>query len=255
VIRARSCSANSRADGLGKAIQTNPSMIIANKAPAGRHQTWREAEVHALAEKSWEMQFFGLSMAISVAYDTQFSPVDVRQLSLRHYRQDGETGFFDIKRAKTHKRAIGTISPHTADKLKAYRAKPGMVAPDDQPFIRDRFGKPYTKDALGDDFRTVRNALFPGDDRTLLDMRRTGTVEAAAGGATPSDLSAKSGNTIGQSSKLHETYNPVQLVAVQRADEARSRGRKRLSESRKAQKLEWRYLKGSELLEGQELSH
>jgi hypothetical protein len=42
---------------------------------------------------------------------------------------------------------------------------------------------PYTKDKLGRDFREVRSAVFgPDERRQIQDMRRSGTVEAFAGG-------------------------------------------------------------------------
>jgi hypothetical protein len=74
------------------------------------------------------------------------------------------------------------------------------------PFIRNRSGRPYTKDKLAADFRTIRELAFPGDTRRLQDVRRTGNVEAAIGGAKPQELSAKAGNTIGKSNALFGTY-------------------------------------------------
>src|SRR5690606_41757693 len=67
----------------------------------------------------------------------------------------------------------------------------------------------YSKDTLGDDFRTVRELVFPGDTRQLLDMRRSGAVEAAAGGADPLALSAKMANSIHAASDLQQTYLPA----------------------------------------------
>jgi hypothetical protein len=212
-----------------KLIPSNPSLIRENHAPAGRSQTWEVETVDALACKAWEIGYLGLSIAIRVAYDTQFSPVDVRLLTVACYSEDEHGGYFQIERAKTGKKALGTITPETAACIGTYLKAMAVVIPKDQPFIRDRFGKIYKKDSLGDDFRIIRNILLPGDDRTLMDMRRTGAVEAVAGEATPSVLSAKSGNTIGQSSKLHDTYVPIKLSVVRRADEARKAGRKRLT--------------------------
>jgi hypothetical protein len=44
---------------------------------------------------------------------------------------------------------------------------------------------------LADDFRTVRQAVFPGDKRRFMDMRRSGTLEAIAGGAEGFGLAAQ----------------------------------------------------------------
>jgi hypothetical protein len=74
---------------------------------------------------------------------------------------------------------------------------------------------------LADDFRAVRQAVFPGDKRRLMDMRRSGTLEAIAGGAEGFGLAAKMANSIDHSNSLHRTYAPVDEVAVQNVDEAR----------------------------------
>jgi hypothetical protein len=60
----------------------------------------------------------------------------------------------------------------------------------------------------------VREVVFSGDTRRLMDMRRTGNVEAVVGGAQPTDLAAKLSNTLSQSNSIHETYSPVQLVSA-----------------------------------------
>jgi hypothetical protein len=59
-------------------------------------------------------------------------------------------------------------------------------------------------------------------------MRRSGYVEGDAGGATPADASAKMANTISVSNRLHKTYNPVNVAAVERFDAARKIGRTKL---------------------------
>ena len=86
----------------------------------------------------------------------------------------------------------------------------------------------YSKDTLGDDFRDVRASVFPGDTRRLMDLRRTGNVEAVIGGAEPSQLSAKLSNTLSQSNQIFDTYSPVQLATVREADKAREEGRRRM---------------------------
>jgi hypothetical protein len=103
-----------------------------------------------------------------------------------------------------------------------------FVLPPDQPFIRNRSQHVYTKDTLGDDFRDVRQVVFPGDTRRLMDMRRTGNVEAIAGGAQPPELAAKLSNTIGKSNEIFDTYSPVHLETVRKVDKAREIGRREL---------------------------
>jgi len=152
--------------------------------------------------------------------------VDIRALTPRQRAEDSQGVYFKTRRAKTGKRAFATLSKTTVDALDSYIAGLGFVIPADQPIIRNRSGSVYTKDKLAADFRAIRTMLFDKDTRRMQDMRRTGNVEAAVGGAQPQDLSAKAGNTIAVSNTLFETYTPVQLEAVRRADTARKHGRK-----------------------------
>jgi len=60
------------------------------------------------------------------------------------------------------------------------------------PIFRNRSGRPYSKDTLGDDFKAVRELVFGnGETRQLADFRRSGTVEALAGDATPEKLAVE----------------------------------------------------------------
>ena len=91
--------------------------------------------------------------------------------------------------------------------------------------LRNRSGAVYSRFTLPDDFREVTNTIFPGDLRTLADMRRSGAIELLAGGAEAGTVSAKMANTIETSNALQQTYQPVSLAAVRSADRARLVGR------------------------------
>ena len=92
----------------------------------------------------------------------------------------------------------------------------------------------YSTSKMDRDFREVRAEVFGKDEnRQLADMRRSGAVEADAGGTTDADLSNKMANTINASARLRKTYNPVNVVSVRRVDEARQRGRKAIKDSGK----------------------
>ena len=89
----------------------------------------------------------------------------------------------------------------------------------------------YSTSKMDRDFREVRAEVFGKDEnRQLADMRRSGAVEADAGGTTDADLSNKMANTINASARLRKTYNPVNVVSVRRVDEARQRGRKAIKD-------------------------
>lgn len=88
----------------------------------------------------------------------------------------------------------------------------------------------YTKNKLAEDFREIRAAVLGKDEsRKLMDMRRTGSVEANAGGAFVEAISAKLGNSIDRNKTLQKVYMPVDVASVQAADESRKIGRQKLA--------------------------
>jgi hypothetical protein len=74
----------------------------------------------------------------------------------------------------------------------------------------------------------VRERFFPADRRTMLDMHRSGAVEALAGNVDPGALGAKMANSIASARELQNTYLPGDATVVRQADEARLRGRSAL---------------------------
>ena len=210
----------------------DPSKARTNAAPAGRSATWSEGEAVRLVKHAWRSGYIGLAAAVATIWDTQFSPVDARLLTPRQRLTDasGRT-FFDTARGKTSKPAIGTLSRRSEALLDAYLQRLGVELTEGAQIFRNRSGRPYTKDKLGQDFRVIREDVFPGDTRRLMDMRRSGAVEAQAGEVKAETLSAKMANSIAQSSKLQRTYLPGRVATVRLADEARRIGRRRLREN------------------------
>lgn len=221
----------------------DPSKAIRKTGVAGRTQTWREGEVVRLVKHAIRTGRTGLACIIAVAWDTQFSPVDCRQLTPAQAVTSGNDMAFLIARGKTEEPALGILSPRAQRLVHAYLNSQNFVLHDDAPIFRtkgfapgDKGGRPrlpvpYTKDKLVSDFAEVRLELFGEEEtRRLMDMRRTGAVEANAGGASVEFLAAKMGNSIDQNRKLQKTYMPVNAAAIRAADEARKKGRKLLSE-------------------------
>lgn len=205
--------------------KTDPTSGIRNVAPAARSRSWSEGEVVRLAKQAWRLGFRGLAVVIAVGWDTQFSPVDIRQLTPDRLKGAGRERYFEVARAKSGKAALGTLSRRTLAMLDAYlSAEPCSVGA----LLRNRSGAIYSRFTMPDDFREVCETLFPGDVRTLADMRRSGAIEARAGGADPATLSAKMANTISTSNALHAAYQPVDLQSVRQADAARRIGRRLL---------------------------
>ncbi|MBZ9719138.1 hypothetical protein LB519_14915 [Mesorhizobium sp. AD1-1] len=208
----------------------DPSLGIRNRAPKARQASWREGEAVRQIKQAWRKGYRGLAVSIAIAWDTQFSPVDLRQLTIASLKGTGTDRYFDIGRAKSGRDALGTMSRRTLQLLDAYlEVEPCDVGA----ILRNRSGAVYSRFTMPDDFRTVCEMLFPGDRRTLADMRRSGAIEAVTGGAEPGTVSAKMANTIDTSNALHATYQPVNLASVRAADAARRLGRKRIRENEK----------------------
>jgi hypothetical protein len=70
--------------GMKIAYGTDPSRGVRNRAPDPRYQRWTEGEAVLLVKAAWRHGYRGLACIIATAWDTQFSPVDVRTLQERH---------------------------------------------------------------------------------------------------------------------------------------------------------------------------
>jgi hypothetical protein len=161
-----------------------------------------------------------------VAWDSSLSPVDVRKLTPSQRVKDSHGEAFILERAKTGRGAVATRNRQASRVLDAYLAHLGVEIAPDAPIFRNRSGRAYSKDTLGDDFRDVRAIVFgPGETRTLADFRRSGGVEALRGGASAEVIGNKLANDFATSANLQKTYAPVDLATVRQADAARLKAR------------------------------
>ena len=210
------------------------SLGIRNSAPPPRQALWREGEIVRLVKAAWRAGYRGLAAVMATAWDTQLSPVDVRHLSPRQIARNSQGLAFMVSRAKTGRAAAGTLSHRAEAVFDAYMAGLNVKLLENAPIFRNRSGHPYSKDTLGDDFRDVRAAVFgASEQRTLADFRRSGAMEAAAGGADVATISAKMANTLSASNALHRAYMPVEITKVRAADVARLAGRRKMRENEK----------------------
>jgi hypothetical protein len=212
----------------------DPSLGVRNNAAPGRSETWMEGEIARVAKRAWRMGYYGLAAVVATAWDTQLSPGDVRALRAFQMAKGALGEAFFTQRGKTGVPVGGMLSVRSITVLAAYLEKLGVDLHGDAYIFRNRSGQPYTKDALGDDFRDVRTAEFgPLERRTIgHDFRRTGAVEAIAGDATPAALSHAMGNTLSASNTLFSTYCPVNRTSLDAVIAARRLGRRRIRENR-----------------------
>jgi integrase len=192
------------------AKEVDPSSTVVNRAPPPRSQRWAEGETARFVKGAIRNGYLGLACIVAVAWDSSFSPADVRGLRKRHIKELKTGTIFDLSvdgRKKTGRPAIGTISKRTQALVEAYLAATGCELHDEAFLFRTRSGAPYRDSTLSHDFAAVRKLLFPGESRLLMDMRRSGAVEAVAGEAKPTTLSAKLANSIEHSNALHKVYD------------------------------------------------
>jgi hypothetical protein len=187
-----------------------------------------------LVKDAWRSGYHGLATLLAIAWDTQFAPIDCRTLTPVQMATNGGRIHFSLGRAKTGAPAIGTLSRRVQRLLEAYIARMGVELMPNVPILRNRSGGRYSKETLNKDFAKVRAAVFgKGETRKIMDIRRSGAVEAMAGEVDDGALAAKMANTIDQAQELQRTYLPVDPASVARADQARLRGRSRLRSQNK----------------------
>ena len=218
------------AAALGYCIRdADPSLGVRNTAATGRSATWTEGEAVRLFKGAWRSGYHGLAAMIAVAWSTQLSPGDVRALRDSQLAKDGRGAVFFTARGKTGQPVGGALSDRGLAALEAYIARLAIELHGEAFIFRNRSGAPYSKDTLGDDFRDVRRAVFgDADRRTLADFRRSGAIEAIAGGARAEELAHAMGNTLSASNALYATYVPVNQATLRSVMEARRRGRTKL---------------------------
>lgn len=202
----------------------DPSLGVTNTEPGKRSAVWEYREVRALVKGAWRAGYHGLAAVIAVAWDSSLAPVDVRLLTPE---QRVTADVYALDRAKTGRAAFATLTRVTTKIVDSYLETLGVEIAPAAPMFRNRSGRPYSKDTLGDDFRDVRLIVFGKDElRRLADFRRSGVVEALRGGVTKEALGEKLANDFATSTFLQKTYAPVDLDTVRQADEARQKGRK-----------------------------
>lgn len=205
----------------------DPSLGVRNRSAAGRSAIWTEGEAARLYKRAWRMGYHGLASVIAVAWSTMLSPGDVRALRAGQLAKGGAAALFFTERGKTGVPVGGALSARAVAALAAYIGRLGVELHGEAYIFRNRSGRAYSKDTLGDDFRVVRAAEFGGlDRRQLMDFRRSGAVEAIAGGAGAEHLAHAMGNTLSASNALFATYVPVNKASLTAVMEARRRGRR-----------------------------
>jgi hypothetical protein len=210
-------------------LALSPAITLPNTPPKGRREFWLRSEVAKLIEDAWEHKFHAMALGISIAWDTMMSPVDVRTLLLSEIKSDATGAYVTRPRSKTGREVFAPLSAPTLALWGQYRSVMGekLLASEFVLLMRD--GSIYrTKDTFAKDFRRVRDVAFPGDTRRLMDIRRSGNVEAFVGGADRDAMGKALANRLGDNQFLFDTYTPPTLAAARQISAAREAGWERL---------------------------
>jgi hypothetical protein len=208
----------------------SPAAKLKNPQPKGRTAIWLGAQVEDMAAGAAIAGFEGMSLAIETAWETMFSPVDVRTLRPRQIKRDAGGWYATGHRGKTRVEFFAALSDDLAGRLLAYIERQGRAEADDTPIFRQRDGLPYrNKDTFAGDFRDVRSFMFPGDTRQLLDIRRSANVEADAAGADKKTMGELLANGLADSRFLEETYTPPTVAKARDVAAQRIQGRAKLA--------------------------
>lgn len=207
----------------------DPSLAVRNRSAEARSDRWAEGEAVRLYKRAWRAGYHGLAAVIAVSWSTMLSPVDVRTLRASQLIKDAEGDIFFTHRGKTDAPVGGAISKRAMAALVAYAKQLGIEMHGEAFIFRNRSGDPYSKDTLSHDFADVRALEFgEGERRRLADFRRSGAIEAIAGGAKAEHLAHAMGNTLATSTALFATYVPVNFASLAAVEIARRQGRRKV---------------------------
>jgi hypothetical protein len=210
----------------------DPSKGIRRLTPLPRSQTWREGEAVRLVKHAVSNGSPGSGVPCRGGLGHSVLTRGRTWPSRRELVTDGRDLLFrNLSRKKTDAPAIGTLSRRTQRLVGEYvglRSVPSFIHA--RCSSENRSGRPYSKDTLGDDFRRIRSAVFPGDERRLMDLRRSGASRPLREGRSQ-PLGGQDGQHHQPLAGAAAHVSASGLAAVKAADAARRAGRRRMRET------------------------
>ena len=195
----------------------NPALAVRVKQPPPRRQMWRADDVPTVIERAWTEGYYGVSVGVSILYDTSVSPVDLRKLTANDIHDDHTF----LERSKSGRGQYAIYSPETLGLIAQYlREVPFDILPT-TPLIRTRRGRPYSQFMLAKDFRRIANLVGLPKNVQLRDLRRTAHTERLEGGANDQEARSAIGNSINRNTALYDTYSVLSLDMAREAERKR----------------------------------
>lgn len=217
------------------AAGADPSLAVRNKEAKGRSSIYSQREVSTLIKTAIRAGFHGYACIAAIMWDGALSPVDGRTITAAQMRKDRHGTWFEYQRGKTGRKGVIALSRPVERLIGWYLLENyhGLDIAPGTALFRTRRGAAYTKNSLAEDHRDIRTLAFGAtESRVLLDIRRSASTEAVAGGVEETHLSAMMANSIGQSKALEATYAPIQVQTVREAQKARKLGRVAMRENK-----------------------
>lgn len=207
-------------------IERSPCYPLPNSRPAPRSQHWLAREVAQLIEAAERVKP-AMALSIRIAWETLLSPIDVRLLKVSSLKTDGKGYYIETRRSKTGKVVFAAISNDLGRDILEYIENLPVELLPSEPILRTaRDHKRYTKARFSFDFALVRKAAFgPDEARWMMDLRRSGNLEADLGDASPEDRAEILANSLHMSKDLEDTYTPMTVAKARQIAKKRAIGR------------------------------
>jgi integrase len=215
---------------------SNPCMRLGVSIPKARTRVvdWPEFDALRAAAARVGLPSMGLAMALSYLAGQRETDVmlaerrDFAQVQVRWAGSDTDATVWVWRLDRSKTGAAGTILLHDelAPMVAAVLARP---APDDARLVvEERLGCPYAEDLFQSRFGEIRAAAIAAGCTTLAsmqfrDLRRSFSVHARRGGASPADAGDVLGNSAATNARIKGTYMPPEFATAARAVSAVAR--------------------------------
>lgn len=192
---------------------SNPFHKMRKRTNTPRSTTWDHEQVLRFAETAFENEYYGIGLAVLIAYEHAQRIGDVIKLTTQNY--DG--AYLTFQQSKTKVRIKHPVSEH----LKQHIDRVIKKQKSSYLILGHRFHRPYKNvTALRSAFfRVLELAGYPKDSKIRLsDLRRSGALLYGIAGATDDELRAITGHL---SREVVKRYIPLNSTFAENATQKR----------------------------------
>jgi len=199
-------------------IADNPFSKMGLEKPAPRSERWTMEQVDKFVETADANNAASIGTAALICYLFNQRVTDAATMPQTSW--DGEALL--IRQSKRGRLVWVPALPEFRKRIE----KLGFPADVTTLIADERSGLPYTEFAISDRVYAIRDLAGLPSNLQLRDLRRTGTTETRAAGATIHELQATTGNNLESLQVYSVATNPEAKAAVRKRQRYRSRLRK-----------------------------